>query len=149
MSCEGEAATILRESGHKLTPQRLMVVSALRHANGHLSATQILAEVQQAYPYVDVSTVYRTTAMLKDLHLVTETHMGNGELTYEWSSGDGHHHLICRHCGSVQQLAHSVLDDLSARLSGDYGFAADIEHVAIFGICEACQAASGGLTHTH
>lgn len=142
MSCEGEAVTILRESGHKLTPQRLMVVSALRHANCHLSAAQILEEVQRVYPYVDVSTVYRTTAMLKDLHLITETDMGGGELTYEWASGEGHHHLVCRRCGHEQQLEHGALDRLSQRLLDEYGFRADIEHLPIFGICQQCAAPS-------
>jgi Fur family transcriptional regulator, ferric uptake regulator len=140
MSCENEAATILRESGHKLTPQRLLVVSALRHAATHMSAAQLLEQVQSVYPYVDVSTVYRTLAVLKDLHLATETDMGGGELTYEWSSGEGHLHLICRRCGGVQQLRHGVLDQLSGSLREDYGFAADLEHLAIFGVCQTCAA---------
>lgn len=138
MSCEGEAATILKESGHKLTPQRLMVVTALRHAPGHVSAAAILEQVQHAYPYVDVSTVYRTLAVLKELHLATETDMGAGEMAYEWNIGEGHHHLICRRCGGVQQLGHGVVDKLSSRLSEDYGFSADIEHLAIFGVCQTC-----------
>jgi Fur family ferric uptake transcriptional regulator len=139
MSCEADAAAILRASGHKLTPQRLMVVTALRHAEGHRTAAKVLEEVQRAYPYVDISTVYRTMSVLKDLHLVTETDMGAGELAYEWSAGDPHHHLICRSCGAVQQLDHQALDRLAQSLAGDFGFRADIEHIAIFGICKSCQ----------
>src|SRR6266568_686451 len=140
MSCEAEAAAILRGSGHKLTPQRLMVVTALRHAEGHRTAAQVLEEVQQSYPYVDISTVYRTMSVLKELHLVSETDMGAGELAYEWSAGDPHHHLICRSCGTVQQLDPDALDRLAQTLAGDYGFQADIEHIAIFGVCQNCQA---------
>jgi Fur family ferric uptake transcriptional regulator len=144
VSCEAETAAILRAAGHKLTPQRLMVVSALRHMPGHVTAAQVLAQVQQTYPYVDISTVYRTMAVLKELHLVSETDMGAGELAYEWSAGDPHHHLICKQCGSVQQLDHEALDRLAQTLAGDYGFRADIEHIAIFGLCAACQAAGPG-----
>src|SRR5690348_16571005 len=128
MSCEADAVAILRESGHKLTPQRLMVVSALRHGQGHQTAAQILAEVQRVYPYVDISTVYRTMGVLKDLHLVSETDMGAGELAFEWSGEEPHHHLICRRCGTVQQLDHHALDRLADSLASDYGFQADIEH---------------------
>jgi Fur family ferric uptake transcriptional regulator len=140
MSCEGEAVAILRRSGHKLTPQRLMVVSALRHAAGHQTAAQILEQVQRAYPYVDISTVYRTMAVLKELRLVTETDMGGGELAYEWATDEPHHHLICHRCGAVQQVDHAVLDRLAERLVSDYGFHADMQHFAIFGACNACSA---------
>jgi Fur family transcriptional regulator, ferric uptake regulator len=140
MSCEADAIAILRESGHKLTPQRLMVVSALRHGEGHQTAAQILAEIQRVYPYVDISTVYRTMSVLKDLRLVSETDMGAGELAFEWSTAETHHHLICRRCGTVQQLDHLALDRLAESLVADYGFRADIEHIAIFGICRACTA---------
>jgi Fur family ferric uptake transcriptional regulator len=144
MNCEAEAATLLRASGHKLTPQRLMVVTALRHADGHRTAAQVLEEVQHVYPYVDISTVYRTMSVLKELHLVSETDMGAGELAYEWSAGDPHHHLICRGCGTVQQLDPQALDRLSQTLAGDYGFRADIEHIAIFGLCKNCKGGSDG-----
>jgi Fur family transcriptional regulator, ferric uptake regulator len=142
MSCEAESAEILRASGHKLTPQRLSVVTALRHAEGHRSAAQVLEEVQRTYPFVDISTVYRTMSVLKDLHLISETDMGAGELAYEWSADDPHHHLICRNCGTVQQLDPQALDRLAQTLEGDYGFRADIEHIAIFGLCQRCQASA-------
>jgi len=142
MSCEGEAVAILRQSGHKLTPQRLMVVSALRHAGGHQTAAQILEQVQRVYPYVDVSTVYRTMAVLNELRLVTETDMGGGELAYEWATDEPHHHLICHDCGAVQQVDHAALDHLAETLGDDYGFRADLHHFAIFGTCRACSGQS-------
>ena len=150
MSCEGEAVAILRQSGHKLTPQRLMVVTALRHAAGHQTAAQILGQVQRVYPYVDISTVYRTVAVLNELRLVTETDMGSGELAYEWATDEPHHHLICHECGAVQQVEHATLDRLAERLVSDYGFRADMQHFAIFGICRACAgnpSAAGDTTH--
>jgi Fur family transcriptional regulator, ferric uptake regulator len=139
MSCEDEAVAILRESGHKLTPQRLLVVSALRHADGHVTAAQVLEQVQRSYPYVDVSTVYRTMSVLKELRLVTETDMGSGELAYEWAAGEPHHHLICRRCGGVQQLDNAALDRLSETIEHEHNFRPDIAHIAIFGLCSDCQ----------
>ena len=54
------AISLLREHGHKLTPQRMLIVSAFQSAKGHISAADILARVHEEYPYVDASTVYRT-----------------------------------------------------------------------------------------
>ena len=67
MSCETETIDLLRESGHKMTPQRMMVLTSLRHAPGHLSASAIFENVKAAYPYIDISTIYRTLNVLKDL----------------------------------------------------------------------------------
>src|SRR5690349_387973 len=99
MTCDQESAEILRRADLKLTPQRLMVLSALRHSTGHVTAAEIFSQVKAAYPYVDISTVYRTLAALKQMRLVTETDMGGGDLSYEWAPEQPHHHLICTQCG--------------------------------------------------
>lgn len=139
MGCETETATILRQSGHRMTPQRLMIVSAVRHADGHLSAAQLLEQVRAAYPYVDLSTVYRTLGVLKRLHLVSETDMGSGDYCYEWVRQNRHHHLICRICGAVTSLDHHYLEDLGTEMLEDCGFRADLDHFAIFGVCARCD----------
>ena len=140
MSCETETVQVLRERGHKATPQRLMILSALRHAEGHLTAGEILAKVRLDYPYVDISTVYRTLGVLKELRLITEADMGTGDMTYEWVRQQArHHHLICRQCGAVASLDHRYLEDLGAEIMAESGFKPDIDHFAIFGLCAACQ----------
>jgi Fur family ferric uptake transcriptional regulator len=119
-----------------------MILSALRHASGHLSAADIYDQVRREYPYVDISTVYRTLAVLRDLRLVSEINMGAGDTTYEWvRQQQRHHHLICRGCGGVASLDHRYLEDLGAEILAESGFKPDIDHFAIFGICSACLAA--------
>ena len=140
MSCETDTVSVLRSAGHKATPQRLMILGTLRHGTGHLTANDIHGEVQKAYPYVDISTVYRTLGVLKELRLVSETDMGQGDTTYEWVRQQGlHHHLICRRCDAVTSLDHRYLEDLGAGILTDSGFLPDLDHFAIFGICGACS----------
>ncbi|MCC6383021.1 MAG: transcriptional repressor [Dehalococcoidia bacterium] len=139
MSCEEETAETLRRAGHKLTPQRLLIVRALRHAGGHVSAGQIAEQVREAYPFVDVSTVYRTLDVLKRMRLVTVTDMGCGDVVFEWAPERPHHHLICSSCGMVAELDHSYLDAVAARVESEFGFVADLDHFAIFGLCRECR----------
>jgi len=141
MSCEAEAVQRLRAAGHKLTPQRLMVLSVLRHQQGHLRAAEILDRVKETYPYVDISTVYRTMAVLKELRLVNETDLGTGESSFEWADDAPHHHLICRGCGAIASLDHAFLARLGGELQAAHGFRADLDHFAIFGYCHACTLA--------
>ena len=140
MSCETETVQVLRKQGHKATPQRLMILSALRHTDGHLTAGAIFDQVRLDYPYVDISTVYRTLSVLKDLRLVSEADMGTGDTTYEWTRDQSrHHHLICRGCGEAIALDHKNLERLSAEIERESGFQPDIDHFSIFGVCAACR----------
>ncbi len=139
MSCESTTVNALREAGHKMTPQRMMILTSLRHAPGHLTAADIYDRVKQSYPYVDISTVYRTLTVLKDLRLISETHMGDGDAAFEWVGTERHHHLICRACNGVTLLDHYYLEELGARIARDLGFRPDLDHFAIFGLCAACR----------
>ena len=49
MSCEQATAQTLKETGHRLTPQRLMILSAIRHADGHKTASEILEDVKESF----------------------------------------------------------------------------------------------------
>ena len=140
MSCETQTVEVLRETGQKATPQRMMILSALRHAQGHVTAGDIYEQVHREYPTVDISTVYRTLSVLKELRVVTETKMGVGDTSYEWVHKQGrHHHLICRTCDSVASLDDHYLEDLGTEIMADYGFMPDMDHFAIFGLCESCR----------
>ena len=139
MSCETETAVALRGAGQKVTPQRMLILSAVRHAGHHLTATDILDEVRRSYPYVDASTVYRTLGSATELGLVTGTDMGAGDTEFEWVGSDRHHHLICRSCGNVSSLDNTYFDGLATALHDELGFRTDVGHFAIFGLCRGCQ----------
>jgi len=142
MSCEAETVKLLRDTGYKLTPQRIMVLSVVRHHPGHLTAAEIYEQVKATYPYVDISTVYRTMTVLKELRLVNETNLGTGDATFEWAGADPHHHLICRSCGAIASIDHELMAKLGAELLETKGFRADLDHFAIFGHCGTCREAA-------
>lgn len=138
MSCEDHSVQTLRDSGHRLTPQRVLILSSLRHADGHVTASDVLDQVRESYPYIDASTVYRTLGVLKKLRLVSETDVGAGEAIYEWLHQDRHHHLICRKCDRLTRLDHEYMVNLGTEILDGYGFKADVDHIAIFGLCGDC-----------
>jgi len=140
MTGYGAIMQSLREVGYRLTPQRMLIVSIIHGAEGHISAEEIHEQVAQQYPYVDISTVYRTLQILKKLHLVSETDLGEGHVEYELTEGVRHHHLVCRQCGRTFPMDDKLMEPLRARLLEKHGFSADMEHFAIFGVCRKCAA---------
>lgn len=138
MAQHNKALDKLRESGYRLTPQRVMVLSALAEKPRHIGVEDIFQGVQTHYPYIDVATVYRTLQLLKSLRLVTELDVG-GVTRYELIESDMHHHMVCRNCGMAFDLSPSYLEEFRNRLTEEFGFRPDLEHFAIEGICKECN----------
>jgi len=150
MSGHDTAAESLRDEGYRLTPQRMMILDIIYDSQGHVSAEDIHQRVCQQYPFVDISTVYRTLNLLKKLRLITETDLGGGSVRYEClERGGRHHHLVCRQCAASFPLEHSLLAPLEEHLQREYGFAADLDHFAIFGLCAKCRAEPVERTGKH
>ena len=137
MSRHAEALEFLKETGYRLTPQRVMILSAIGEREGHLGVDEIYERVRRVYPYIDVATVYRTLHLLKKLHLVTE--IGLGDVSrYELTRNNKHHHMVCSECGSAFDLSPKYLDDFRQRLIDEFGFEPDLEHFAVAGRCAEC-----------
>ena len=133
----------LRREGYRLTPQRMMILSIINDSVSHISAEQIHQKVRERYPFVNISTIYRTLNLLKKLRLISETDLGEGYVRYELLERERHHHLVCRRCGESFALEHEFLKPLQLRLLKKYGFTADLDHFAIFGLCQRCRLAEG------
>lgn len=129
----------LRARGFRMTPQRMMVLEAVEASDDHISAEEIFRQAHAKYPYLNISTVYRTLELLKSEGLVAESDLGGGRLVYHPAGKAHHHHLVCRKCGGVQDVDESVFDRLSLELKQKYGFIAELEHMAIFGTCKKCK----------
>lgn len=130
----------LRKNGHRVTPQRVMVLEALEAQGGHIAADDIYQQVLAKHPYANRSTIYRTLDMLGKEGIITATDLGKGRVYYELHGGAPHHHMICQTCGAVSELDHSLLEPLQTTLQRKYKFKANMHHFAIFGLCVQCQA---------
>ncbi|GAC1322677.1 MAG: transcriptional repressor [Mycobacteriales bacterium] len=141
VSAGGDVAwqTQLRAKGHRLTPQRQLVLQAVAEI-GHATPEQVLGVVHRTATGVNVSTVYRTLDLLEELGLVRHTHLGHGASTYSVVGGDDHLHLVCRDCARVQEVGADLITDLVRRLAAEMNFAVDVGHVSLFGRCAECQA---------
>ncbi|MDO8671446.1 MAG: Fur family transcriptional regulator [Dehalococcoidia bacterium] len=136
---DGGVEQRLHDLGQRLTPQRLLIVSVLQESEIHLTAETIHSRIREQYPYVNISTVYRTLEWLKKLGMVTETDMGEGSVCYHWAENGRHHHLICQKCGRVVDMDDAVPGLFGEALLQRYGFEVDLSHLAFFGRCKSCK----------
>ena len=134
-----ETGKALRELGYRLTPQRQLILTVLQESDEHISAEEIHAHVCEKSPYINISTVYRTLELLKNLGLVTETDLGSGRFRYHYTDKGHHHHLICERCSAIIDVDESLFLPIQQTLFKEYSFRANINHFAIFGRCINCQ----------
>ena len=127
----------LHEKGLRLTPQRELVLSAVR-ALGHATPEEVAEKVRQTHPGINLSTVYRNLETLENVGLVQHTHLGHGGATYHAAEELTHLHLVCDTCGKVSSAPGSVANDFIAQLRKHHAFVTDISHMAMHGECESC-----------
>ena len=127
----------LRASGHRLTPQRELVLAAVEHL-GHATPDEVYAEVRTHSESINLSTIYRTLELLDELGLIRHAHISDRAPTYHATSGHEHSHLVCRSCGKVISVEHSDMEAALGPLAARHSFTPDYGHLAVFGTCGDC-----------
>ena len=135
---QADAFEVLKSTGQRLTPQRVMVLQAIAAGKGHMTAEEIHARIQETYPYIDLATVYRTLQLYKRLRLVTEIDFGEGSARYELAGSGRHHHLVCRTCGGTFDLPLDYLNGLREGIRREFRFEPDLDHFTLGGLCAGC-----------
>ncbi len=139
MSGHSRALESLRERGYRLTPQRMIILSAVAEGGGHMGVDEVHRRAKEAYPYMDIATIYRTLHLLKKLGVVTEVAIGD-RMHYELTDPHGkHHHMVCRVCHGAYNLSPYYLEEFRSTLVSEFGFEPDLEHFAVSGICASCK----------
>ena len=131
-----ELRQTLHRRGLRMTPQRQLVLDAVIEL-GHATPEAVCTRVQETAPAVNITTVYRTLDLLEQLGVVKHTHLGHGAPTYATSEHE-HVHLVCHHCGAVDEIDVDALEALAESLRASHGFRLDATHVALSGSCRAC-----------
>lgn len=127
----------LRAKGHRLTPQRELVLQAVQDLD-HATPEAVLDEVRRTSSSINLSTVYRTLDLLEKLGLVSHTHLGHGAPAYHAMDEPDHVHLVCRACQRVTEVDTDVAAGLVDAVAGREGFTTDVRHLTLFGYCRDC-----------
>ena len=141
MNRHNDIIEAVKAQGLRLTPQRMIILSAIADGEGHMNVDEVYKRAKQAYPYMDIATVYRTLHLFKRLGLVTEVGMGD-RLHYELTDPDArHHHMACQDCGEAFAFSPSYLDEFRRRLVNEFDFEPDLDHFTVTGVCSGCRKA--------
>jgi Fur family ferric uptake transcriptional regulator len=135
--------TVLNKEGFRFTSQRqkildLFQASALGH---HLSAEEIHQRLVEQGEKISFSTIYRALHVMVQLGLLQELELAEGRKYYELNTPfmDQHHHLVCVHCGSVEEFEDATMGQVGRSESDARGFSLLNCQFTVYGICPGCQ----------
>ena len=129
----------LDNAGIRVTAVRLMIWRHIRHS---FTDAFSLADLEEALPTVDRSTLFRTLTLLTEAHLLHDIDDGSGSQKYcvchldDTSRCEGHVHLTCRICHRTYCLTNIRIPQVPL----PSGFVAEETEYVVKGVCQNCQA---------
>jgi Fur family transcriptional regulator, stress-responsive regulator len=91
-------------------------------------------------PSVSLKTVYLTLNDLAELGAISVLDVGTGSSRFDPNVETTHHHLVCRSCGKVRDVA-ADFPGLKVSRRAAQGFEVDSAEVVFRGLCDECGTA--------
>jgi Fur family ferric uptake transcriptional regulator len=124
--------------GLRVTRPRAAALGVLSEG-GHLTVEEVRGRVGERIGAVSVQATYDVLGALAEARLVRRIEPAGSPTRYEARAGDNHHHLVCRGCGTVVDVACVVGQAPCLTPADDAGFVLDEAEVTFWGRCRDCQ----------
>ena len=130
----------LRDAGLKVTLPRVKILQILEgSATKHLSAEDVYKALIMANEDVGLATVYRVLTQFESAGLVTRHHFEGGHSVFEMTAVDHHDHIVCNHCGLVEEFFDELIENQQELVAAKLGFKITDHSMYLYGICKNCQ----------
>ena len=138
------ARDALRARGMRWTPQRRALLEVLLEARGHVTGAELIERARLRDPETTPSTVYRTLNVLEELGLVSHSHGHDGREEFHVWPASEHAHLACESCRATWEIEGDEVLPMTEALARTRGFAVNLSHLTVSGVCAGCREASAG-----
>lgn len=128
----------LRKSGHRLTPQRMVIFKALAESEEHPSAQMLHEQLQEEYPMISLATVYSTLELLKEMGEIVEVGFSDEGRRYE-PNLHPHVNLVCVQCGQIRDFEAVALSPVEQAVADGTGYEIQGSRVEYYGLCPICR----------
>lgn len=127
----------LRDHGLHVTAPRLAVLKVVQQFP-HSTADRVAELARQEIGTISRQAVYDTLNSFADRGLLRRIQPMGSPARFECRVGDNHHHLICRHCGTVVDVDCATGYRPCLTASDAQGFTIDEAEVLYWGTCPQC-----------
>ncbi len=139
-----EALAALRATGHRITPQRQIVLEVVESSGEHLDAEAIYQRARERAddPRISLATVYRTLAVLKETGLIEQRYLSPAHARehYEPAGAQEHYHFTCLGCHKVIEFQSPKVKRMAVELNRELGVEVAHACICLEGYCRTCAA---------
>ena len=135
---EEELINLFRDSGFKVTVQRLAICKYLLGRDDHPSAEQIYQTLKIDYPTISLGTIYKTLHLMQDLSLIQELGFKDGSIRYE-PNMELHINLVCRSCVKIHDYKPENIEIFWKKIISNLEFKPEGQRIDIYYQCEECK----------
>jgi len=132
-----DVSMALKSAGLQVTAQRLAVYRAVQ-TTPHSMADVICHIVRSELGVISRQAVYDALNVMSEHGLIRRIQPAGSAARYEHRV-DNHHHLVCRHCGTLVDINCAVGEAPCLTAEHDHGYRIDEAEVTYWGICPDCQ----------
>ena len=123
--------------GQRMTRQRTVILEQLDKMRSHPTADELYNAVRRQIPSVSLGTIYRNLDVLAKSGLVSKLDSSGGQARFD-ADMTPHHHVRCRICGRIDDVAVGAGMTIRPPQLSDHGFQIDDYRVEFDGRCPDC-----------
>ena len=127
-----------RESGLKITPQRIAIFRILAQSKEHPSAEMVYQQVKEEMPNISFDTVNRTLLSLCEIGVAFVVE-GSGKVKRFDGNVEDHQHFSCIKCKKIVDFQHKPFNNIEVPDDIEKKFKILRKTVYLEGLCDKCK----------
>ena len=126
----------LKNAGLKATTPRLKILNLFETSDvRHLTAEDVYKILLADGEDVGLATVYRVLTQFEAAGLLIRHHFEGDKAVFELNQGTHHDHLVCLHCGKVEEFHDPEIEKRQDKIAKERGFAIREHSLYLFADC--------------
>ena len=140
----------LKSSGLKATLPRIKILEVFQQASQrHMTAEEVYKILLNEGSDIGLATVYRVLMQFEQAGLLSRNHFEAGKAVFELDEGQHHDHLVCVHCGRVEEFYDAEIERRQQQIAQERGYQLQDHALSLYVVCNRpeCQGKAGGHSH--
>src|SRR3989338_5794971 len=142
----------LKSSGLKATLPRIKILEVFQQAaQRHMTAEEVYKILLNEGSDIGLATVYRVLMQFEQAGLLSRNHFEAGKAVFELNEGQHHDHLVCVHCGRVEEFYDAEIERRQQQIAEERGYKLQDHALSLYVVCNRpeCQGKAGTGWHSH
>ena len=145
----------LKSTGLKATLPRLKILEIFQKgAQRHMTAEDVFRVLLEERSDIGLATVYRVLTQFEQAGILIRSNFESGKAVYELNEGQHHDHLVCVHCGRVEEFYDAEIERRQQQIAEERGYKLQDHALSLYVVCNRpeCQSkgnTGGGHSHLH